>query len=199
MQSTCCINCVVTTVQIEPTTAKGCRSNVLCGWVLVGLSVRYSASPILPDQSERRAVDFDYDGVGRLKQEVGFDGRTRQYQYDEGGMLLTYSEGDQATLYERDSTGLLKRKLIERTGHGIGLNRSCTISIRIIWARHRNSPTATGSYTGQATIVRGVNSPRPMTAKAMPLTLRCRCAFRGSSVMLKPDCTTTALGTMIRG
>ncbi|WP_027706321.1 DUF6531 domain-containing protein, partial [Zymobacter palmae] len=62
---------------------------------------------------------FDYDGVGRLKQEVGFDGRTRKYQYDEGGMLLTYSEGDQATLYERDSTGLLKRKLIERKGHGI--------------------------------------------------------------------------------
>ena len=62
---------------------------------------------------------FDYDGVGRLNKEVGFDGRTREYTYDEGGMLFAYSEGDHTTLYERDSTGLLTRKVTERTGHGI--------------------------------------------------------------------------------
>lgn len=67
------------------------------------------------------------------------------------------------------------------------------ISIRIIWAR-------TGALRSRwaATLrAQGKNWQKSMTVKAMPLALRCPCAFRGSTVMRKADCTTTTLGAMI--
>ena len=53
-----------------------------------------SAGPLTKLVNENRAVSsFDWDVMDRLIKEVGFDGRTQHYHYNELGLLTEHDDG----------------------------------------------------------------------------------------------------------
>ncbi|MBW4720607.1 hypothetical protein [Saccharothrix obliqua] len=55
-----------------------------------------------PHRLSRR---YEYDGAGRLRREVDFDGRVLTYTHDAAGRLSTRTNGMDETVYERDVHG----------------------------------------------------------------------------------------------
>ncbi len=53
------------------------------------------------------AYALDYDPLGRLERELGFDGREKRYRYGPAGWLAALDDAGRVTTYERDGVGRL--------------------------------------------------------------------------------------------